>query len=328
MGLTHVIGLGSACAVHVLETAALRVESSVRRGRARGVAGRGPRRRHGRRARGHDGADPRRSRRRGHEGRAARRRPTAAGCRRSDPTGRRCASSRGAPARPASSSTAADDPRLAELLGGADVVIATPRWPGALGRRPVGAHRTRCGSSSPRSGPTAPRAHVEGERPRGDGLDGEHVLHGRPRPGAGALHRADGVVARRPRGGDGHADRPGLGPAPGGGRLGPGGGDDRLHGTRRPLPQTSMRGKRSGASIGITREIWPCADGFVSFGLRGGKARVANLQTITRLVDRGRPGHAGAHRAGLDDLRPQPRRAARSSTPSPPPSPRTSPATP
>ena len=49
--------------------------------------------------------------------------------------------------------------------------------------------------------------------------------------------------------------------------------------------RTNMRGKRSGASIGVTREIWPCADGFVSFGLRGGKARVKNLETITRLVD-------------------------------------------
>jgi crotonobetainyl-CoA:carnitine CoA-transferase CaiB-like acyl-CoA transferase len=44
------------------------------------------------------------------------------------------------------------------------------------------------------------------------------------------------------------------------------------------------KGQRAGASIGRTREVWPCADGFVSFGLRGGKARVANLQTITRLV--------------------------------------------
>src|SRR3954469_633829 len=44
------------------------------------------------------------------------------------------------------------------------------------------------------------------------------------------------------------------------------------------------RGARAGASIGRTREVWPAADGHVSFGLRGGKARVANLQTITRLV--------------------------------------------
>ena len=50
-------------------------------------------------------------------------------------------------------------------------------------------------------------------------------------------------------------------------------------------PRTGNRGRRSGANIGNTREIWPCADGFVSFGLRGGKARVANMQTITRLVD-------------------------------------------
>src|SRR5205823_4798101 len=45
-----------------------------------------------------------------------------------------------------------------------------------------------------------------------------------------------------------------------------------------------FRGKRAGASVGRTREIWPCADGYVSFGLRGGKARVPNLETITRLV--------------------------------------------
>ena len=45
------------------------------------------------------------------------------------------------------------------------------------------------------------------------------------------------------------------------------------------------RGKRRGANIGRTREIWPCADGFVSFGLRGGKARVASFETLTRLIE-------------------------------------------
>ena len=48
--------------------------------------------------------------------------------------------------------------------------------------------------------------------------------------------------------------------------------------------RTEDRGHRAGASIGRTREIWPCADGWVSFGLRGGKARIPSLQTITRLV--------------------------------------------
>jgi crotonobetainyl-CoA:carnitine CoA-transferase CaiB-like acyl-CoA transferase len=50
-------------------------------------------------------------------------------------------------------------------------------------------------------------------------------------------------------------------------------------------PRTGFRGSRRGANIGRTREIWPTLDGFVSFGLRGGKARVPSLQTLTRLID-------------------------------------------
>jgi crotonobetainyl-CoA:carnitine CoA-transferase CaiB-like acyl-CoA transferase len=49
--------------------------------------------------------------------------------------------------------------------------------------------------------------------------------------------------------------------------------------------RTGFRGRRSGSTVGRTREIWPCADGFVSFGLRGGKTRVANLRLITRLLE-------------------------------------------
>jgi crotonobetainyl-CoA:carnitine CoA-transferase CaiB-like acyl-CoA transferase len=48
--------------------------------------------------------------------------------------------------------------------------------------------------------------------------------------------------------------------------------------------RSGARGARRGANIGRSREIWPCRDGFVSFGLRGGKARVPSLQTLTRLV--------------------------------------------
>jgi crotonobetainyl-CoA:carnitine CoA-transferase CaiB-like acyl-CoA transferase len=50
------------------------------------------------------------------------------------------------------------------------------------------------------------------------------------------------------------------------------------------FPQSGFRGVRRGANIGRTREIWPTQDGFVSFGLRGGKARVPSLELITRLV--------------------------------------------
>lgn len=51
------------------------------------------------------------------------------------------------------------------------------------------------------------------------------------------------------------------------------------------FPQTGFRGVRRGANIGRTREIWPTIDGFVSFGLRGGKARLASLELLTELVD-------------------------------------------
>ncbi len=47
---------------------------------------------------------------------------------------------------------------------------------------------------------------------------------------------------------------------------------------------SGFRGSRRGANIGRTREIWPTKDGFVSFGLRGGKARVPSLQLLSRLV--------------------------------------------
>lgn len=51
------------------------------------------------------------------------------------------------------------------------------------------------------------------------------------------------------------------------------------------FPVTGFRGVRRGPNIGRTREIWTTRDGFVSFGLRGGKARVPSLETLTRLVD-------------------------------------------
>ena len=59
------------------------------------------------------------------------------------------------------------------------------------------------------------------------------------------------------------------------------------------FPDTGARGSRRGANIGRTREIWPTLDGFVSFGLRGGKARVPSLEILTQLVaDDGVPAEA------------------------------------
>jgi len=52
---------------------------------------------------------------------------------------------------------------------------------------------------------------------------------------------------------------------------------------------TGHRGSRAGAlmRVGSTtqREIWPCADGFVSFGLRGGPARIPGLKRLVAWID-------------------------------------------
>src|SRR5262249_26023612 len=45
-----------------------------------------------------------------------------------------------------------------------------------------------------------------------------------------------------------------------------------------------QRGQRMGANIGRTREIWPTRDGFVSYGVRGGAARLKNWDKLTELM--------------------------------------------
>lgn len=43
--------------------------------------------------------------------------------------------------------------------------------------------------------------------------------------------------------------------------------------------------QRSGGKMGRTREIWPARDGWVTFGLRGGRARIANLEATVQYMD-------------------------------------------
>jgi crotonobetainyl-CoA:carnitine CoA-transferase CaiB-like acyl-CoA transferase len=177
----------------------------------------------------------------------------------------------------------ADDPRLDDVLAGADVVLTTPGWPGALEVDPARAAGavwvlvTPFGTDGPRAQWRASdlgvmastgnmyctgdpdRAPVRCTEPTGWSHVGPEAVvatltalaSGRPQVVDVSAQEAVMIASM------GHV-----------GRFG----------------RTKMRGKRSGASVGITREIWPCQDGFVSFGLRGGKARVANMQTITRLV--------------------------------------------
>lgn len=44
-------------------------------------------------------------------------------------------------------------------------------------------------------------------------------------------------------------------------------------------------GRRAGARLGRTREIWRAADGWISFGLRGGPARIPNLVATVAWMD-------------------------------------------
>ena len=177
----------------------------------------------------------------------------------------------------------ADDPHLDELLRGADVVLATPGWPGALEVDPARAPAavwvlvTPFGSDGPRArwrasdlGVMASTGNMycTGDPDRAPVRCTEPTAWSHVGPEA-VVATLSALASGRPQVVDVSAQEAVMIASMG-------------HVGR--FPRTKNRGKRSGASVGITREIWPCRDGFVSFGFRGGKARVANMQTITRLV--------------------------------------------
>ncbi len=178
----------------------------------------------------------------------------------------------------------AEDRRLSGLLAGADVVIATPQWPGALVVDPsvapgaVWVNVTSFGGDGPRSGwkagdlgvmASTGNMYCTGDPDRAPVRCTEPTAWAHVGPEA-AMAALTGLASGRPQVVDVSAQEAVMIASMG-------------HPGR--FAKTANRGKRSGASIGVTREIWPCADGFVSFGLRGGKARVKNMQTITRLVE-------------------------------------------
>jgi crotonobetainyl-CoA:carnitine CoA-transferase CaiB-like acyl-CoA transferase len=61
------------------------------------------------------------------------------------------------------------------------------------------------------------------------------------------------------------------------------------HRQRRHVQDDGNRGARAGAFMrqerAVAREIWPCRDGFVSFALRGGPARIPGLIAMVRYMD-------------------------------------------
>ena len=174
-------------------------------------------------------------------------------------------------------------PALDALLAGADIVIDTPGLPRRRGRSiPARAPDAVWVRVTP-FGLDGPARGVAGVRPRRHGREREHVLHRRSRPRAGALHRADGLRARRAGGRVRRADRARE-------RARRSASTSRCRRScssrtwrrRRASRRPGSAAARRGANIGRTREIWPTRDGFVSFGLRGGKARVPSLETAHR----------------------------------------------
>ncbi|MCJ7671689.1 MAG: CoA transferase, partial [Acidimicrobiia bacterium] len=176
-----------------------------------------------------------------------------------------------------------DDPALTELLDGADIVLDTPSTPGVLtldpGRAPraVWVSITPFGLSGPRAGWRASDLGVlaasgnmyatgDPDRPPVRCTEPSGYAHA---GGEAAFAALTALWTDAPQRVDlSMAECVNVANMAAPGRY----------------PREGFRGRRAGAMIGKTQEIWPAKDGWVSFGLRGGKARIASLETITRVV--------------------------------------------
>jgi crotonobetainyl-CoA:carnitine CoA-transferase CaiB-like acyl-CoA transferase len=180
---------------------------------------------------------------------------------------------------------AADDARLDRLLAGADLIVDTPGFPGALQIEPGRAPHAVWVRVTPFG--------IEGPRAAWRGTD------------LGAIAASGNMYAT------GFPDRAPLrcSEPSAYGHVGPEAAMAALSGLASGRPQVldvsiqetvivaSMgavfgyafeqrdRGKRIGASLGNTREIWRCKDGWVSFGLRGGVARAPTYWKLTRILE-------------------------------------------
>jgi crotonobetainyl-CoA:carnitine CoA-transferase CaiB-like acyl-CoA transferase len=177
----------------------------------------------------------------------------------------------------------ADDAKLDDLLAMAHAVIATPGFPGAFEVDPARAPHAVWASVTP-FGRDGPRARWRGSDLGVMAASGNMYATGDPdRPPvrcsepSGYAHvgaeTAFAVLTALASGDPHRIDVSMQEVVFAANMVGPA-----------SFPKTGQRGARRGANIGRTREIWPCKDGWVSFGLRGGKARVPSLETVTRLV--------------------------------------------
>jgi crotonobetainyl-CoA:carnitine CoA-transferase CaiB-like acyl-CoA transferase len=177
-----------------------------------------------------------------------------------------------------------DDARLGPLLSTCDVVLSTPGWPGAmdvgeeLAPQAVWVKVTAFGGDGPRASWRASDLGImaasgnmfstgDPDRPPVRCTEPSGYAHAGPEA---AMATLTALATGRPQVVDVSLHETVL--------------VSNMAGPLRWFRGGGSVGQRQGASMGRTRELWPCADGWVSFGLRGGRARLRNLQTITELV--------------------------------------------
>ena len=177
----------------------------------------------------------------------------------------------------------ADDPRLHALLGAAHAVLTTPGFPGVFAAEPAWAPQAVWLSVTP-FGLTGPRAAWRASDLGVLASSGNMYPTGNPdRPPvrctepSGYSHTGgEAAFAVLTALWSGYPHRIDLSM------------QECVEVANMAFPagfaRTGVRGQRLGPQSQRTREIWPASDGWVSFGLRGGKARIPTLQLITKLV--------------------------------------------
>jgi crotonobetainyl-CoA:carnitine CoA-transferase CaiB-like acyl-CoA transferase len=178
-----------------------------------------------------------------------------------------------------------EDPRLDALLAGADIVLDTPGWPGALQLDPTRAPRavwvriTPFGLSGPRAGWRATdlgamaasgNMYVTGFPDRAPLRCSEPSGYAHVGPEA-AVAALSGLASGRPQVIDVSIQESII--------------VSNMGSLWEYARERGDRGRRVGARIGTTREIWRCQDGWVSFGLRGGVARAPTYWKMTKVLE-------------------------------------------
>jgi crotonobetainyl-CoA:carnitine CoA-transferase CaiB-like acyl-CoA transferase len=176
-----------------------------------------------------------------------------------------------------------DDPRFSRLLADAQLVLATPGWPGVHDVAPARAPHasfvrvTPFGGEGPRSGwrasdlgvmASSGNMYSTGFPDRAPIRSSQPCAYAHTGPEA-ALAALTALASGRPQVVDVSMQEAVMLANMSGSTL---------------FARQGQRGQRPGASMGRTREVHRCKDGFVTFGLRGGPARVPSLRIITKLL--------------------------------------------